>query len=229
MSHSSNAKKGSSATAHVTKSVDKLTDKGRRTRTRLLEAAQRVFERYGFIDVRVADIAKEAGVAHGTFYTYFNSKEDIFRGVIEIHQSMTEQAALAASTPYTSAPRARIEASNRAYIEGYARHSRLMELWWEAGTLHAELADLLEELIVYNIVRTEHFLHELKKAKAISQDIDPAYAARALNAMVMQFCIRIFREGPDKVDIEKAVRTVTDIWCRGVGLDSDVDGPDVDG
>lgn len=222
MSHrnstSKSTKKGS-AIDKVAKSVDKFSVRGRRTRAQLLEAAQRVFERNGFVEVRVADIVKEAGVAHGTFYTYFNSKEEIFRAVIEVHQSTIEQSASGTSLPRRSTPRARIEASNRAYIEGYAQHSRLMELWWEASVLHTDLGDLLEELILYNIRRTEHFLHELKKAKSIAPDVEPAYAARALNAMVMQFSIRIFKDGADKVDIEKAIRTVTNIWCRGIGLD----------
>jgi AcrR family transcriptional regulator len=222
MSHriSTSTEKGS-AIAKVAKSVDKLSDRGRRTRAQLLEAAQRVFERNGFVEVRVADIVTEAGVAHGTFYTYFSSKEEIFRAVIEVHQSTIEQAAAGSSIPQPNTPRARIEASNRAYIEGYAKHSRLMELWMEASVLHADLGDLLEELIIYNIKRTEHFLRELKRAKLIARDVDPAYAARALNAMVMQFSIRIFHDGADKVNIDKAVRTITDIWCRGIGLDSD--------
>jgi len=219
MSQGIKAKEGS-AIERVTKSIDKLSDRGRRTRVQLLEAAQTVFERQGFFDVRVADIVKEAGVAHGTFYTYFGSKEEVFRSLIEEHQGLTEQAAsTAVSLSHASTPRARIEASNRAYIEGYVRHGRLMQLWWEASALHVDLADLLEGLIVYNIGRTEHFLRRLKKAKSISPDVDPAYAARALNAMVMQFAIRIFRDKAGKVDIDKAVRTVTDIWCRGIGLD----------
>ncbi len=211
--------KEGSAIDRVTKSIDKLSDKGRRTRAQLLEAAQIVFERQGFFDVRVADIVEEAGVAHGTFYTYFGSKEEVFRSLIEEHQGLAEQATSAASLSHASTPRERIEASNRAYIEGYVRHGRLMQLWWDASALHADLADLLEDLILYNIRRTEHFLRGLKRAKSISPDVDPAYAARALNAMVMQFAIRIFRDKAGKVDIDKAVRTVTDIWCRGIGLD----------
>lgn len=211
--------RASSASDKVAKSTDRLSPRGRRTRAQLLEAAQRVFERRGFVEVRVADIVEETGVAHGTFYTYFNSKEEIFRAVIEVHQSTIERAASAATLPQSSSARAKIEASNRAYIEGYAQHSRLMERWQEASVLHADLADLLEELILYNIKRTEGFLRALKKAEAIAPDVDPAYAAKALNAMVMQFFIRIFKNGANDVDIDKAVRTVTDIWCRGIGLD----------
>jgi TetR/AcrR family fatty acid metabolism transcriptional regulator len=46
-------------------------------RDRILEAAVKVFARKGYFAARVADIAGQAGVADGTIYLYFRSKEDI--------------------------------------------------------------------------------------------------------------------------------------------------------
>jgi TetR/AcrR family transcriptional regulator, fatty acid metabolism regulator protein len=43
----------------------------------ILEAAVKFFARHGFHRTRVADIAREAGVADGTVYIYFDKKEDI--------------------------------------------------------------------------------------------------------------------------------------------------------
>lgn len=51
-------------------------------RTALLEAAERVFEHKGFGVAKMADIAKEAGVAVGTLYNYFDSKTEIFRAIL---------------------------------------------------------------------------------------------------------------------------------------------------
>ena len=42
-----------------------------------------MFERDGFLDARITDITAEAGVAAGSFYTYFTSKEDAFAAVME--------------------------------------------------------------------------------------------------------------------------------------------------
>lgn len=44
-------------------------------RTRILDAAARLFRLRGFDDVTVADVMKEAGLTHGAFYGYFPSKE----------------------------------------------------------------------------------------------------------------------------------------------------------
>ncbi len=47
------------------------------TRRRLLVAARKILSEREFADVSVADIAREAGVAVGSFYVYFKRKEDI--------------------------------------------------------------------------------------------------------------------------------------------------------
>ena len=46
-------------------------------RRRILDAAVTVFARSGFYTSKVADVAREAGVADGTIYLYFKNKEDL--------------------------------------------------------------------------------------------------------------------------------------------------------
>ncbi len=45
---------------------------------RLVEEARRAFARQGYAGVNIADICREAGIAKGSFYRYFDSKEAIF-------------------------------------------------------------------------------------------------------------------------------------------------------
>ena len=52
-------------------------------RQAILEAAMRVFGSTGFRDAKIADIATEAGVATGTLYNYFSSKEEIFQSILD--------------------------------------------------------------------------------------------------------------------------------------------------
>lgn len=58
------------------------TARGRQTRDKLLQAAELEFGKLGFHDASVSGITKEAGVALGTFYTYFESKEEIYRALV---------------------------------------------------------------------------------------------------------------------------------------------------
>jgi TetR/AcrR family transcriptional regulator, fatty acid metabolism regulator protein len=43
----------------------------------IIDAAVRVFARTGFFNSRVSDIAREAGIASGTIYLYFKTKDEI--------------------------------------------------------------------------------------------------------------------------------------------------------
>lgn len=61
---------------------------GQQTRARLLEAAEAEFGQKGFYEAQIVDITRRAGVAHGTFYTYFPSKEAIF---VELVREINEQ------------------------------------------------------------------------------------------------------------------------------------------
>lgn len=58
------------------------TDRGRKTLRRLLEAAAHEFGERGFHDAAITGITQRAGVALGTFYTYFESKEELFRALV---------------------------------------------------------------------------------------------------------------------------------------------------
>ncbi len=60
-------------------------------RSRIIEAAIKVFARKGYFGARVADIASEARVADGTIYLYFNNKEDILVSLFD--QVMAEHIA----------------------------------------------------------------------------------------------------------------------------------------
>ncbi len=52
-------------------------------RERILRAAVKVFARKGFYASRVSEIAKAAGVADGTIYLYFKSKDEILTSLFE--------------------------------------------------------------------------------------------------------------------------------------------------
>ena len=65
-------------------SADKAprTERGRRTVRKLLEAAAQEFGQRGFHEAAITGITSRAGVALGTFYTYFESKEELFRALV---------------------------------------------------------------------------------------------------------------------------------------------------
>ncbi len=112
--------------------------KGRRTRARLLEAGKAVFERDGFLQARISDIAAEAGVSHGSFYHYFGTKEELFREVaeeVEVRLISMDDIAL----DEDAGPIDRIRAANRSYLSGYRKEARIMRVIEEVTRYNEEV------------------------------------------------------------------------------------------
>jgi AcrR family transcriptional regulator len=58
------------------------TARGERTLRKILDAARGEFGERGFSDSSIVGITQRAGVALGTFYTYFDSKESVFQALV---------------------------------------------------------------------------------------------------------------------------------------------------
>jgi len=83
-------------------------------RERILDAAELIFARHGFYAARVSEIAKEAGVADGTIYLYFKSKDDLLISLFERRMTQVNlelRAAIAEGTPLE-----RLHAFIRTYL-----------------------------------------------------------------------------------------------------------------
>ena len=59
-----------------------LTARGLRTRRRLLDAAEKVFAELGYPAASIVKITEQAGCGLGTFYLYFEGKQEIFNEVV---------------------------------------------------------------------------------------------------------------------------------------------------
>jgi AcrR family transcriptional regulator len=58
------------------------TARGERTMRKILDAAREEFGQRGFADSSIVGITQRAGVALGTYYTYFDSKEALFQALV---------------------------------------------------------------------------------------------------------------------------------------------------
>src|ERR1700730_5397338 len=56
---------------------------GNDKRSRILDAAQSLFLRYGVKRTALDDVVREAGIATGTLYLYFDSKDALFAAIAE--------------------------------------------------------------------------------------------------------------------------------------------------
>ncbi|MFN4356989.1 TetR/AcrR family transcriptional regulator [Sphingopyxis alaskensis] len=74
--------------ASETRDKTPRTERGRRTLRKLLDAAAVEFGERGFHEASISAITRRAGTALGSFYTYFDSKEEIFQALVRY---MSEQ------------------------------------------------------------------------------------------------------------------------------------------
>jgi AcrR family transcriptional regulator len=62
---------------------ERITKDPEERRQELIDAAERLFMEKGYEATAVSDIVQDVGVAQGTFYYYFRSKEEILEAIIE--------------------------------------------------------------------------------------------------------------------------------------------------
>jgi AcrR family transcriptional regulator len=127
-------------------------------REKLLTAARRVFASKGLGEATARDIVRETDLAAGTFYNYFDSKEDVFRALLDQLSTRARAAVSAQRTRRDASLEERIHGAYRAYFEIAVEDAELFAVFrrnagvvatmpgghpFEAGTaeLFADLGD----------------------------------------------------------------------------------------
>jgi Transcriptional regulator len=95
------------------------TERGRRTLRKLLDAAAVEFGERGYHEASITGITRRAGTALGSFYTYFDSKDEIFRALVDDLSGKVRQAAKDARQ--TDLPALEVE---RAALTGFLQFAR---------------------------------------------------------------------------------------------------------
>jgi AcrR family transcriptional regulator len=180
-----------------------------------------VFGRKGFLETRVADIVREAKVAHGTFYTYFDSKEEVFR---EAAKLVVDDLYASTHGPHAveQDPVKRILNANKRYLEAYKRHASMLAVIEQVGTLTPEFRKIRRELRRMFIERSERGIRHLQDLGLADPKLDPAYAAYALGSMVDHSAYHWLVIG-EPLDEVLLLQTLTRLWARAIGLDPDRD------
>lgn len=107
------------------------TERGRRTLRKLLDAAAEEFGEKGFHEASVSSITRRAGVALGSFYTYFDSKDALFRALVG---DMSEKVRTSARSALTNGmgPLEIERAALAAFLRFAAEHKEVYRIIDEA-------------------------------------------------------------------------------------------------
>jgi AcrR family transcriptional regulator len=192
------------------------TRKGRRTRSEVVRAAREVFEDSGYLDAKVADIAKAAGVGHGSFYGYFPSKEAVFA---EVAHEVVGEIFEASRSPDADSddPLAAIQSANSQFLEAWARNRRFLLVLDQVATFNDEFRQLWRDIRNLFVQRAERGLRRLQDQGLADTNLDPHVAAFALGGMVENFA-RAWLLHNEAFDAQVALDTLTRLWAQAIAL-----------
>jgi len=192
------------------------TARGQRTRAALIAAARTVFERDGYVDSRLVDIAAEAKCSIGSFYTWFDSKDEIFAAVL--YEAQSEMLHPGTSRiEATDDPVAIIAASNRSYFEAYRRNARLNQLLLQVAAVDPRFREMRRARANAFVTRNARAIAELQQRGVADRGVDARMASMALSGMVSRLAQDAYNSAVD-VPVDDLVETATRLWTNALGL-----------
>jgi AcrR family transcriptional regulator len=200
------------------KANEPRSEKGKRTRARLVEGGKAVFARDGFLNARITDIATEAGVSYGAFYHYFDTKDELFREIAEqMEVRILALDDLPRDDTHEHDPYQRIQAANRSYLQAYRKEAKIMAVIVEVSRYDEQVRKVRDQRQEEFGARLAASVTRLQKKGLADKDIDGHYAGMALGGMVATFADALFA-GRWKYDFDTAVEQLSILWANALGV-----------
>jgi AcrR family transcriptional regulator len=194
--------------------------KGIETRARLVAAAKEVFELDGFLDARISDIAERAGLSHGSFYHYFESKEEVFREVAAAVEERLQEPlySVILDSSSTAPPFERIHEGIRRNLEAYRDEARIMGVIEQVSRFDDELRASRHERHHVSSAQIADSIRRLQRHGLADEQLDPDIAAAGLGAMTYRFPEMWFVQGLIDCDFDTGVEQLTRLFVNALGL-----------
>lgn len=191
------------------------TDRGKRTLRKLLDAAAAEFGAAGYHDASIAGVTGRAGVALGTFYVYFDSKEAVFRALVDDMGRLTR--AFIAGRVVHAGDRLTAEREGvAAFIEFARTHKDLYRIVMEAQFVAPDAYRAYYDNFAESYQRN---LREAAERGEIRPGADEV-RAWALIGMSVFLGLRYGIWGDDE-DIHRIAAAAADLIAHGLGRPSD--------
>lgn len=192
------------------------THRGRRTRELIVRSARKVFEEKGFLDTRIADIAAAAEMSHGTFYTYFQTKDEVFRAIIaDVAEGQFE--ATRVPVDFSADPAERIAYTIREYLRTYQKTAGLSGVIQQVAVLDEDFRRARLEVRRAFRDRIERGIRRMQAEGIADETLVPKVAAEAITSMLSNFAYTTLTLG-EPYDEDEAVATLARMWTNGIGL-----------
>jgi AcrR family transcriptional regulator len=187
-------------------------------RTRILDAAIRVFAEHGYHEARVGDIAEDAGVAHGLLYHYFASKDDVLRTIFV--ENWGQLIARFRAVEFADEPAGeKLEGIAKILLRTWRNDPALVTVMVREVARSHQLQDRVDEVReAFAIV--QRIVEEGQAAGAFRRDVDARLASWLFYGGLEEVLTGwVLGQLPDsEVDVATAERTAVDIALRGLSV-----------
>jgi TetR/AcrR family transcriptional regulator, fatty acid metabolism regulator protein len=199
-----------------------LTDRstGQEDKRRLiLDAAVRVFARKGYHTCRVADIAEEAGVAHGLLYHYFRSKEELLETIF--HETWRDVLDVVRSVEETDeSARERLSGIAKLLLRAWQRDPDLVRVLVREVTRSSALQRQIDE-IEQAFAGLERIIARGQAEGEFRADVDARMVSYvfygALEEILTGWVLGQLDDRDEQIAV--AEKTVIDVVCGGLARD----------
>ncbi len=191
------------------------TERGRKTLRKLLDAAAIEFGTRGFYESSIAEITRRAGTALGSFYTYFDSKDAIFRALVQDMSGQVGRHAGAALKDVTGAL-AREEAALASFLDFARIHKEVYRIVDESEFVDPDSYRAHYENTATRILAR---LKEGAEAGELRGDVDELHAW-AMMGMNVFLGLR-YAVWTDEADPADIAARANDMIARGLGKASE--------
>ena len=149
---------------------------------RILAAARRLFDRKGYAKTSMEDVAARAGLAVGTLYNYFRSKDDLLLAIMRREADRLVRIAEGIVADPPDDPVIAIAAMADLFVESLRADERTLwrELFAAAISSPHDLGARLLELDNQLVVQLSALLAKLKERGLLADDVDSAQAATTM-------------------------------------------------
>ena len=195
------------------------TDREREKRRLILRAAITVFARSGYHTSRVADVAKEAGVAYGLVYHYFGSKEDLLETIFR--RTWTRMLEAVEAVEQEGAPaREQIAAVAKIVLGAWLADPDLVRVLIREVARSPQLGREVDE-IAHAFAALERIVVRGQERGELRTDVDPRLAAWILYGALEEILTGwVFERLPaGSEDVERAEQTVVGLLADGLAVD----------
>lgn len=187
----------------------------------ILQAAGKVFAERGYHATGIADIAKELGAGHGTFYRYFKNKEEIARSLIgQALQRIME--ALADEDPTASESlaeyRAQVRRIGHKLFDLVIAEPQLCQiLFYDAITIGRAESEYVYQAVEASGAYTAEFLRNGQRRGFLRADLDPHVTGLAINGMILAGAARLLHVADPESVREPWIAVIEAMMFDGLG------------